>query len=72
MRKPSPGDKRIITPEEAITFYVLSRRKMWKLMDEHTDFTVKYYDGRNLIIRAEFEKYLENHPELRRRAYGKR
>ena len=58
MRKPSPGDKNLITPEEAITHYVLSRRKMWKLMEEKTDFTVKYYDGRNLIIREEFEKYL--------------
>ncbi|WP_026524710.1 hypothetical protein [Butyrivibrio sp. MB2005] len=72
MRRPSPGNKNIITPEEAITFYVLSRRKMWKLMEERTDFTVKYYDGRNLIIRAEFEKYLETHQELKRRAYGKK
>lgn len=26
-----------------------------------------YYGSRKLIIRTEFEKYLEKHPELRRR-----
>lgn len=67
MRKPSPGEKELITPDEAISFYTLSIRKTRALMKEETNFIVKYYDGRSLIIRREFEKYLENHPELRRR-----
>jgi len=67
MRKPSPGNKELITPAEAIDFYKLSRRKMGVLMNTTNDFTVKYYDERSLIIRREFEKYLEKHPELRRR-----
>ncbi len=71
MRKPTPGEKDLITPAEAIEFYTLSARKMWKLMDTTNDFTVKYYNGRSLIIRKAFEEFLDNHPELRRRAYGK-
>ena len=56
-----------LTPDEAISFYTLSIRKTRALMKEETNFIVKYYDGRSLIIRREFEKYLENHPELKRR-----
>ena len=67
MRKPSPGEKELITPDEAIRFYALSRRKTRELMKEETGFIVKYYDERSLIIRREFEKYLEIHPELLRR-----
>jgi hypothetical protein len=70
MRKPSPGEKELITPDEAIAFYTLSIRKTRALMTTENDFTVKYYDGRSLIIRREFEKYLENHAELRRRTHG--
>lgn len=71
MRKPSPGEKELITPAEAIDYYTLSWRKMGILMDTENDFTVKYYDERSLIIRREFEKYLEKHPELRRVPNGK-
>lgn len=71
MRKPSPGDKQLISPQEAIDFYTLSIRKLRALMDVTNEFTVKYYDGRSLIIRAEFEKYLEKHPELRRQPNGR-
>lgn len=36
------------------------------------NFVVFYYDGRRLIIREEFEKYLAEHPELRRRGFNGR
>ena len=70
MKKPSPGDKQMITPQEAIDFYTLSWAKVRRLMDTKNNFTIKYYDDRSLIIRAEFEKYLAQHPELRRRPNG--
>ncbi len=71
MKKPSPGEKELMTPDEAIDFYVLSRVKTRALMKEKNNFTIKYYDGRSLIIRREFEIYLNEHPELRRQTYGK-
>ena len=71
MKKVSPGDKELITPAEAIDYYTLSWRKVGALMDTKNNFTVKYYDGRSLIIRHEFEKYLASHPELRRKPHGK-
>lgn len=71
MRKVSPGDKDLITPAEAIDYYTLSWRKMGTLMNTKNCFTVKYYDDRSLIIRHEFEKYLMQHPELRRKPHGK-
>jgi hypothetical protein len=71
MKKVSPGDKELITPAEAIDYYTLSWRKMGALMDTKNNFTVKYYDDRSLIIRREFEKYLMQHPELRRKPHGK-
>ena len=40
-------------------------------MNTKNNFTVKYYDDRSLIIRHEFEKYLAQHPELRRIKRGK-
>ena len=50
MKKVSPGDKELITPAEAIDYYTLSWRKVGALMDTKNNFTVKYYDGRSLII----------------------
>ncbi len=71
MKKISPGEKELITPGEAIDFYILSYRKTRKLMKEENTFTIKYYGGRSLIIRKEFEVYLKEHPELRRKTNGK-
>ncbi len=72
MERPSPGEKELITPLEAIDYYTLSHCKTWRILNTPNGFTVKYYDGRHLIIRREFEKYLESHQELRRMKRGGR
>ncbi|MGF0034268.1 excisionase [Bariatricus sp. SGI.154] len=68
MKKPSAEQKDILNQEEAIVYFGLSRRKFYKLLKEgkNTPF-MAMYGSRRLIIRTEFEKYLEKHPELRRR-----
>ena len=67
MNKPSPGEKDTITPAEAIEYYKLSARKFHRTYETDNNFIVRYFDGRRLIIRTEFEKYLLQHPEIRRR-----
>ena len=66
MKNPSPGVKNIITPTEAIDYFVLSRRKFYDLLksDKQKDFLV-FYKERKMIIRTSFAKYLEVHPDLR-------
>ena len=60
-------DKDILTSEEAITLYGVSRRKFWALLHEGSNtFSVKYYGNRTLILRPQFESYLARHPEIRR------
>lgn len=68
MKKPSAEQKDILNQEEAIVYFGLSRRKFYKLLKEgkNTPF-MAMYGSRRLIIRTEFAKYLEKHPELRRR-----
>ena len=58
----------LITPTEAIDYFVLSRRKFYDLLksDEQKNFLV-FYKERKMIIRTAFAKYLEAHPDLRRR-----
>lgn len=68
MKRPSAEQKDILNQEEAIVYFGLSRRKFYKLLKEgkNTPF-MAMYGSRRLIIRTEFAKYLEKHPELRRR-----
>ena len=68
MKKPSAEQKDILNQEEVIVYFGLSRRKFYKLLKEgkNTPF-MAMYGSRRLIIRTEFAKYLEKHPELRRR-----
>ena len=68
MKNLSPGVKDIITPTEAIDYFVLSRRRFYELLksDKQKDFLV-FYKERKMIIRTVFAKYLEAHPDLRRR-----
>jgi hypothetical protein len=62
-------DKEILTVEETIEHYTLSRRKFHALLHEGSNsFSVKYYNGRTLILKPQFEEYLDKHPEVRRRA----
>lgn len=68
MKRPKAEQKDILNQEEAIVYFGLSRRKFYKLLKEGRDIPfMALYGSRRLIIRTEFEKYLEKHPELRRR-----
>ncbi len=62
------SQKDVLNPLETINLFVLSRRKFYDLLKHNKglEFLAKY-GTRNLIIRTEFEKYLQAHPELRRR-----
>ncbi len=68
MRKPTADEKDILNQEEAIVHFELSRRKFFKLLKDGKNLPfMAMYGSRRLIIRTEFSKYLEKHPELRRR-----
>ena len=66
--KPNIKDKDTMTVQETVAHYKLSRRKFYELLHQDgLDFIAFYYNGRRLILRTEFEKYLDKHPEIRRR-----
>lgn len=68
MKRPSAEQKDILNQEEVIVYFGLSRRKFYKLLKEGKNIPfMAMYGSRRLIIRTEFAKYLEKHPELRRR-----
>ena len=67
MKNPSPGVKDIITPTEAIDYFVLSRRKFYDLLKSDKKNFLVFYKECKMIIRTAFAKYLEVHPDLRRR-----
>ena len=68
MARPDLAEKDILNPSKAIEYFVLSRRKFYDLLN-NTDGEefLAYYGERKLILRVAFERYLRNHPELRRR-----
>ena len=68
MARPSLAEKDILNPSETIEYFVLSWRKFYDLLNntDEEDF-LAYYGERKLILRVAFERYLHNHPELRRR-----
>lgn len=71
--KPPIGKKATMTVQEAIKHYGLSYRRFCPLLHQSgLSFVVFYYNKRRLIIREEFEKYLEVHPELRKRGFNGR
>ena len=60
MKKPSPELKDVLNPEEAVQYFGFSRRKFFGMLREEKfkKYTALY--GRcRLILRREFEKYLE-------------
>ena len=68
MARPNLAEKDILNPSEAIEYFVLSRRKFYDLLnDTDGEEFLAYYGERKLILRVAFERYLRNHPELRRR-----
>lgn len=68
MKNAMAKDKDLLNPTETIEHYKLSRRKFYELLKENkkNDFVV-LYGARKLIIRSAFERYIPEHPELRRR-----
>lgn len=68
MVKTELGEKDLLNPNETILLFDLSSRKFLALIRSGTqlDF-IAFYGGRRLIIRTIFEKYLDEHAELRRR-----
>ena len=66
LRRPKLEEKDLFNPEEAIEFYGLSRRKFAQLLnsDERLPF-IALYRTRKLIIRSEYERYMDEHPEVR-------
>ena len=65
LRRPKLEEKDLFNPEEAVEFYRLSRRKFIQLLnsDERLPF-IALYRTRKLIIRSEYERYMEEHPEV--------
>lgn len=68
MAKTELGEKDLLNPNETILLFDLSSRKFLALIisGAKLDF-IAFYGGRRLIIRTIFEKYLDEHAELRRR-----
>ena len=66
MKKPALSEKDFLNSEEAIELYGLSRRRFYRLLKEKkkNSFTA-LYGSRRLVIRKEFEKYLDENPEER-------
>lgn len=68
MSKPILQKKDVLNPNETIELFVLSRRKFYKLLKENQKLGfLAMYGTRKLIIRSEFQKYLNKHPEWKRR-----
>ena len=66
MKKPALAEKETLNPGEAAAFYNLSRRKFFRFLESGGKFPfLAFYKERKLIIRSEFEKYLEAHPEIK-------
>lgn len=66
--RPPLENKDVMTVQEAIDYYRLSCRKFYALLHEKgLTFVAFYYNERRLILCREFERYLEQHPEIKRR-----
>ena len=66
MKRPALAEKEIFNPGEAAALYNLSRRKFFRFLESDEKFPfLAFYKERKLIIRNEFEKYLESHPEMK-------
>ena len=62
--RPALETKEILNPGEAIQLYGMSARRFQRLLQSKRKLPfLALYHKRKLIIRAEFDKYLEEHPE---------
>ncbi len=64
--KTAPEDKSVLNPTETIAVFGLSARKFRQLINsgKKKPFLV-FYNKRKLILRHEFEKYLDENPEIK-------
>ena len=60
MKKPSPELKDVLNPEEAVQYFGFSRRKFFGMLRKG-----KFQKYTALYGRREFEKYLEENPEVK-------
>lgn len=66
MKKPTLVEKDFLNPEETIELFSLSRRKFYRLIKEGKQLGfLALYGSRRLIIRGEFERYLEANPKVK-------
>ncbi len=60
--------KAILNPGEAIQLYNMSARRFYRLIQGRKRLPfVALYNKRKLIIRTEFDKYMDQHPEEKER-----
>lgn len=68
--KPNIKDKDTMMVQETVAHYKLSWRKFYELLHQDgLEFIVFCYNVGRLILRTEFEKYLNKHSEIRRREH---
>ena len=66
MKKPSLNEKDILNPQEAIECFGLSARKFRSYISNSSNLPfIALYGTRKLILRAEFEKFLMQNPDIK-------
>lgn len=66
MAKPNLEDKDVLNPQEAIQYWIFSKRRFYDFLEQTDggDF-LAYYKKRKLIIRIAFELYLQRNPKVK-------
>ena len=59
------GEKEYLNPQEAIKYWNLSNRKFYAFLKKGPYEFIALYGTRKLILRAEFDRYLKTHPEVK-------
>ena len=59
------GGKNFMNPREARAYWNLSGRKFYKFLDEGPHSFLAFYGKRKLIIREEFEVFLQENPLIK-------
>lgn len=62
--KTAPEEKSVLNPMETIAVFGLSARKFYQLINSGKKPFLVFYNKRKLILRHEFEKYLDENPEI--------
>jgi len=64
--KPQLGEKDLLTPEETVEYFGFSKARWYKFLNSpcSKDFVVKYRE-RRLILRVQFEKYLNKNKNIK-------